>query len=66
MAITSNAAHRTKKVSMEMGLVRRMLAVSTTFGGSGQYQQSLRDRLEFLQQKAAEVAAIVAAYLAGR
>jgi hypothetical protein len=66
MAITANAARRTKKVSMEMGLVRRMLAVSTTFGGSSQYQQSLRDRLEYLQQKATEVAAMVAACLAGR
>lgn len=66
MAITINAARRTNKVSMEMGLVRRMVAVSTAFGDSGQYQQSLRDRLDFLQQRAAVVAAMVAAHLAGR
>jgi hypothetical protein len=65
-AITATAARRSNKITMETGLVRRMLAVSTAFGNSGQYQQSLRDRLQFLQQQATEVADRVAAYLASR
>lgn len=66
MRITSDAARRMKKVSLETELVRRMLAASSTFGFNRQTTQALRDRLGDLERSAAEAVALVAAYLAGR
>jgi hypothetical protein len=66
MRITSDAARRMKKVSLETGIVRRMLAASRTFGFARGTVQALGDRLSFLAQAAADVRALVAAHLAGR
>lgn len=68
MRITSDAARRMKKVSLETGLVRRMLAVAYTFGFYRKMEKALRDRLDFLQRKQAEVAAslLEAHFAAGR
>jgi len=64
MRITSDAARRMKKVSLETGLVRRMLAACCTFGFDRQTEKALRDRLDFLQRKAEEVAALLGAHFA--
>jgi hypothetical protein len=66
MHIAGDAANRMKKVTLETALIRRMLAASITYGFDQAIQQTLRDRLGFLQRRAAEVAAMVKAHLAGR